>query len=170
MDRTEESCRQGYFAAVLRGRPQAEARISGSGEYPEIRGSVRFYQTAYGVLTAAEVFGLPTGAGACEAPVFAFHIHSGGRCRGSGEDPFAETLGHYDPGNCPHPGHAGDLPPLMAGRGYAFSAFLTRRFSVREIIGRTVVIHAGPDDFATQPSGNSGAKIACGEIRRAGGC
>ena len=44
---------------------------------------------------------------------------------------------------------------------------LTNRFAVKDIIGRTVVIHDKPDDFTTQPSGGSGVKIACGEIKRA---
>ena len=40
---------------------------------------------------------------------------------------------------------------------------LINKFTVNEIIGRTVIIHSQPDDFTTQPSGNSGKKIACGE-------
>ena len=44
---------------------------------------------------------------------------------------------------------------------------LTDRFSVSDILGRTLVIHISPDDFTTQPSGNSGKKIACGQILRA---
>ena len=43
---------------------------------------------------------------------------------------------------------------------------LTDRFSVAEVIGRTLVIHSDPDDFRTQPSGNAGTKIACGVIRK----
>ena len=43
--------------------------------------------------------------------------------------------------------------------------FYTNRFVPEEIIGRTVVIHENPDDFKTQPSGDSGSKIACGEIK-----
>jgi len=42
--------------------------------------------------------------------------------------------------------------------------FLTNRFSVSEILGRAVVLHALPDDFKTQPSGAAGEKIACGNI------
>lgn len=164
----EDGCLRRHFASALQGRPQAEALVRGSGQYPDIRGSVRFYQTKYGVLAAAELSGLPAGTGACGSPVFAFHIHSGGRCAGNSEDPFADALGHYNPGDCPHPYHAGDLPPLLGSRGRAFSVFLTERFSIDEIIGRTVILHARPDDFASQPSGNSGAKIACGEIRRFG--
>jgi len=56
------------------------------------------------------------------------------------------------------------LIPLFSNSGYAWSSFLTNRFTVDQIIGRTVIIHSDPDDFTTQPSGNSGKKIACGEI------
>ena len=43
---------------------------------------------------------------------------------------------------------------------------LSNRFSIEEIIGRTVIIHNAPDDFRTQPSGNAGMKIACGVIQK----
>ena len=72
---------------------------------------------------------------------------------------------HFDKDNCPHPFHSGDLPPLFGNNGKAVSIFLTNRFSVDEIIGRIMIIHGSPDDFTTQPSGNSGMKIACGVIR-----
>ena len=53
----------------------------------------------------------------------------------------------------------------MSADGYAFSAVLSNSFAAEDIIGKTVVIHSSPDDFITQPSGNAGKKIACGEIR-----
>ena len=53
----------------------------------------------------------------------------------------------------------------MGVNGDAFSMFITNQFTVPEVIGKTVIIHAHPDDFHTQPSGNSGEKIACGIIR-----
>ena len=58
------------------------------------------------------------------------------------------------------------MPPLFGNSGRAWMVFLTDRISVDEIIGKTVVIHSNPDDFVTRPSGNSGVKIACGEIVR----
>ena len=61
--------------------------------------------------------------------------------------------------------HAGDLPPLMGDHGYALCIFYTDRFLPEEVIGHTAVIHAMPDDFRSQPSGDSGMKIACGEIK-----
>ncbi|MBR1779926.1 MAG: superoxide dismutase family protein [Oscillospiraceae bacterium] len=154
------------FLTTLRRRPDARAILAGDEDCPNIRGTVRFYQTNLGVLAAAEVFGLPVGRERCAEDIFAFHIHGGGSCTGNREDPFADAGTHYNPENCPHPAHAGDMPPLFANRdGYAFQVFLTDRFQVREILGRTVIIHADPDDFTTQPGGNAGRKIACGEIR-----
>ena len=72
---------------------------------------------------------------------------------------------HYNPQNTEHPNHAGDMPPLLGNQGYAYSVFYDKRFTIQEIIGRAVIIHEKPDDFTTQPSGNSGAKIGCGVIQ-----
>ncbi len=152
--------------SLLRGRPQAEAAVTGSESCPGIRGTVKFYETGEGTLVLAEIEGLPRSAQPCEERIFGLHIHEGGACGGDGEDPFAHVMSHYDPGGCDHPHHAGDLPPLFGCGGFALSLFLTGRFSVAEVVGRTVIIHDRPDDFTTQPSGNSGTKIACGAIRR----
>ena len=144
--------------------PNACAQIYGSVTYPEIRGIVRFYQTKSGVLVATEVAGLPYDDVPCGAEIFGFHIHEGAVCAGNATDPFADTDGHYNPRNCLHPDHAGDLPPLFGNQGFAFMTVFTNRFIVDEIIGKTVVIHRHRDDFTTQPSGDSGPKIACGQI------
>lgn len=74
---------------------------------------------------------------------------------------------HYNPAHCMHPYHAGDLPPLFGNQGMAVSMVLTSRFTVREIIGKVMIIHDQPDDFTTQPAGSAGQKIACGVIQRA---
>lgn len=150
---------------VLRRRPQAWARMMGSDTYPEIQGRVEFFQTNKGVIVSANIAGLPQTKDPCKPPIFGFHIHSGARCAGNSEDPFADAGMHDNPGGCSHPYHAGDLPPLFGAGGNAVAVFLTDRFDVKDIIGKTVIIHASPDDFTTQPSGNSGMKIACGEIR-----
>lgn len=151
--------------SVLQQRPRAAAIIKGSSAYPALRGGVGFYQTRSGVFVVAEILGLPVPADEkCSSPVFAFHIHSGAHCTGNNTDPFADAMAHYNPNDCAHPYHSGDLPPLFGNNGYAFSAFVTNRFTIDEIAGKTVILHADPDDFTTQPSGNAGAKIACGEI------
>lgn len=154
------------YAAVLSRRPDAVAEIYGSDEHPAIRGRVSFYRVKCSVLAAAEISGLPADESGCGRRIFALHIHEGGMCTGNKADPFADVGTHYNPDNSPHPYHAGDMPPLFGNNGYAFSAFLTDRFSVEEILGRTVIIHGGTDDFSTQPSGNAGSKIACGRIEK----
>lgn len=154
------------FTALMRQRPQAWARMRGAPTDPELQGRVLFYQTAYGVLVVAEITGLPDPVGACESPIFGFHIHEGNACTGNADDPFFHAGSHYNPNGCLHPFHAGDLPPLFGANGNAFSAFLTDRFQVSEIIGKTVIIHSMPDDFTSQPSGNAGMKMACGTVQK----
>ena len=153
------------YAAVLMHKPSTCAIIKGSEKYPNISGIVRFYQLRNGVLIAAEISGLPHSHGICQHPVFGFHIHDGNQCDGDMQDPFSGTMAHYNPAKCNHPFHAGDLPPLFGSRGYAFSAFVTDRFTLSEVIGRTVIIHGNPDDFTSQPSGNAGEKLACGVVK-----
>ena len=136
----------------------AAAHISGGDEAPKLSGTVKFYLVDGGVLVVADISGLPQGGG---SGFFALHIHEGADCSAPG---FADTGSHFNPTGQPHPNHAGDLPPLLSFRGRAFLAVLTGRFRVSDVIGRTVVIHSGPDDFKTQPSGNSGDKIVCGVI------
>ncbi len=148
-------------------RPNAFAMIKGDHDHPQIRGTVKFRQTPRGVIVSAEISGLPArSGGTCGDSVFGFHIHEGKKCAGNSQDPFADAMSHYDPEGCEHPFHSGDLPPLFGNKGCAQTSFLTNRFTVREIIGRVVVIHSRPDDFTSQPSGNSGDKIACGVIKR----
>ncbi len=140
--------------------PKAIAWIQGGRDLPQLSGMVRFFQSIHGVIVEAEIFGLPETA----TGFFAFHIHEGGSCNGEG---FPNTGGHFNPKEEIHPNHAGDLPPLLSDDGKAYMKVLTDRFRIEEVIGRTVIIHDAPDDFHTQPSGNAGAKIACGVIQTA---
>lgn len=155
------------LSSVLRGRHDAVAIIRGSETYPAIGGTIRFFDTNLGVLVSAEISGLPKAVSKCREPIFALHIHSGESCSGNAQDPFANAGTHLNPENCPHPYHAGDMPPLFGADGYAYLSFLSNRFSIRDILGKTVIVHSNPDDFTTQPSGNAGEKIACGVIRSA---
>lgn len=144
--------------------PAAFAIINGSTKYPKIYARINFYRHGDSVIVATQAQGLPVRE--CGSGVFGFHIHSGGRCTGNATDPFSDALTHYNPTGCSHPYHAGDMPPLFGENGEAFSVFMTKRFNIEEIIGKTVIIHSMPDDFTTQPAGNSGEKIACGIIRK----
>lgn len=135
---------------------QAVACIKGEGG---LQGTVKFYPVPCGTLVMAEITGLPkNGSG-----FFALHIHEGLSCTGEG---FGDTGGHFAPGAQAHPLHAGDLPPLLSQNGRAFLAVETNRFEIREVLGRTVVVHSDADDFRTQPAGNAGRKIGCGKICR----
>lgn len=141
------------------GRPAAAAQVRSPGGPC---GVVSFYPYGPDTLVVADICRLPCRTGPCASGIFALHIHEGNSCGG---DNFADAKGHFNPGGCPHPFHAGDLPPLFSCRGHAFMAVLTDRFRIPEIIGRTVVIHSGRDDFTSQPAGDSGTRIACGVIR-----
>lgn len=151
------------FVQLLKdNRPQATAWVRGGSAYPQISGLVKFYDTPYGgVLVEAEVFGLPDISVQGSSDFYAMHIHQNGDCSGN----FTQTGEHYNPAMQPHPEHDGDLLPLLGNQGYAWGAFYDKRFRVRDILGRSVVIHSRRDDFTSQPSGDSGDKIACGIIR-----
>jgi Cu-Zn family superoxide dismutase len=102
-----------------------------------------------------------------------FHIHEAGDCS-SGDG--MSTKGHFNPYGKPHgpqgsaERHAGDLPALVADRdGRARIEANLEIFTVTpgpaSVIGRGLIVHADPDDYKTQPTGNAGARIACGVIK-----
>lgn len=139
-------------------QPDARAIVKSNEPYLDVRGEVLFYQDRDGVLVTAKISGLPqNGTG-----FYGFHIHEGRSCEGEG---FPKTGGHFNPQDLPHPSHAGDLPPLLSNHGNAYMTVKTDRFRIKDILGRTVIIHGGTDDFRTQPSGDAGEKIACGVIK-----
>jgi len=144
-------------------RAAARAELIGSAGAPNLKGSVTLYPYAGGSLVLAMVSGLP-GNG-----FFGFHVHEGGRCEPrtdtAGKPAFEDALGHYNPTGRPHPQHAGDLPVLLSNRGTAFMLVYTDRFTPGQVRGRAVVVHAQPDDYRSQPAGDSGARIACGVFR-----
>lgn len=142
----------------------AKANIKGWKKYPKINGAVTFREVKNGVLVTAKVNGLPQSSDSCTGRFFGFHIHEGSSCSGTISDEFANAKTHLNPTNCPHPFHMGDLPPLIENNGYAHMTVLINKFKIKDILGKVVIIHDSPDDFTTQPSGNSGSKIACGII------
>lgn len=144
----------------------AKAHIKGGKKYPKINGTVTFKETNDGILVTAKIHGLPQSDTFCNGRFFAFHIHEGTSCSGNSTDEFANAKTHLNPTNCPHPFHIGDLPPLIENNGYAYMSVLINKFTINDILGKVIIIHNSPDDFATQPSGNSGEKIACGKIEK----
>ena len=155
---------------ILNNYPKAYAEIKGSPQYPDIEGGVFFYETEIGdgkkgTYIVTEITGLPYEEGECVQPFLGYHIHAGRFCKGDRMDPFKESEGHFNPKNCPHPAHEGDLPPLLNNRGTAVSVVWDTHFKLSDIVGRTIIVHSMADDFRTQPAGDSGMKIACGKIR-----
>ncbi len=142
------------FDTVLHSHPKAIAHIGGSKNYPRIDGFAHFYDTAAGCVVIACVQNLPQ-----NSPFFGMHIHQKGVC----EDNFSSAGAHWDDGL--HPQHTGDLPSLKNANGNTFTMFLDSNFTAIEAIGKSIIIHAMPDDFTSQPAGNSGERIACGIIK-----
>jgi superoxide dismutase, Cu-Zn family len=131
-------------------------------------GTVMFYQLGDRVRVVAKVSGLVPGRD------HGFHIHEAGDCS-SGDG--MSTKGHYNPRSQPHAHfstssrHAGDMPSLKAdangvGALQVDLDVITVTPGETSIIGRGLIVHADPDDYKTQPTGNAGARIACAVIQR----
>lgn len=101
------------------------------------------------------------------------HVHTVGRCDGPD---FTTAGGHWNPGSMmhgvdnPHGPHAGDMPNLVVGAdGHGKLAIKLPAGTLDGMLdadGAAIVIHATADDMKTDPSGNSGARIACGVFQR----
>ncbi|MEO8287418.1 MAG: superoxide dismutase family protein [Chloroflexota bacterium] len=103
------------------------------------------------------------------------HVHAVGKCEAPS---FTTAGGHFNPDakkhglNSPEGHHAGDMPNIIidAAGNSTYETVLTNLTvdggtnSVLDADGSAVVIHAGPDDLMTDPAGNSGARVACGEV------
>lgn len=134
----------------------------------KVSGTVTFTEVADGVRVQAEITGLTPGN-------HGFHVHEFGDC--SAAD--ATSAGaHFNPTHKPHAGpdaperHVGDMGNVQAdASGKAKLEYVDHQISLtndeRSVIGRSVVVHAKPDDLKSQPAGDSGARIACGVIGRA---
>ena len=142
--------------------PDASAAIKGSSSYPDIQGEVQFYGVHGGTIVTVQITGLPENK---SGNFYGFHIHEGESCTGNAADPFANAEEHYNPAKVSHPYLSGDMPVLMGNNGMVWCRFYTDRFFPEDIIGKTVIIHDMPDDFKSQPAGDSGVKIACGVIK-----
>ncbi len=117
--------------------------------------------------------------GGLEPGEHGIHIHETGVCAAGGSEPFASAGEHYNPSGAAHgdprspDSHAGDLGNLLVDNGgdYTFSIATDRvsldpaaAATLRDADGSALLIHANPDDLQTDPSGNSGARVACAII------
>lgn len=162
---------------VLAGCAGASTRVADNTARAEMRsaggqpvGVATFTQVGRAVRVVLEAQGLPPG-------VKAVHVHAVGKCEGPG---FNSAGDHFNPMGKQHGAlnpagpHAGDLPNVTIGadgRGRLESTtelltLLSGPTSLFDADGSALVVHGAPDDFRTDPTGNSGARIACGVITR----
>lgn len=149
--------------------PTATATLKDASGKPV--GTVTLRQAAHGVLLTGSLSGLPPGE-------HAFHVHEVGLC----EPPFKSAGAHFNPSGHEHGidnpkgMHAGDLPNIyVSPSGEAkFDDFLLRdvsllpgtKGSLFDKDGSSIIIHAAPDDYRSNPAGNAGDRIACGVIEK----
>ncbi len=148
-----------------RGTTQAEAQLAPT-QGNKVAGSVTFKQTGEKIMVLAEINGLSPG-------LHGFHVHDKGDC--SAPDG-TSAGGHFNPTSKPHGSpehgehHLGDLMQLVAdSNGVARQASYIDGVTIgdggpTDIVGRSVIVHASPDDYKSQPAGNSGPRQACGVI------
>jgi Cu-Zn family superoxide dismutase len=132
-------------------------------------GTVSAWQTAGAVGLRIQASGLPHG-------LHGIHVHATGRCEGPG---FTSAGSHWNPTarkhglNSPQGPHGGDLPNIaVAANGVANESLVLSGASLAALAdadGSALVIHAAADDHVTDPSGNSGGRIACAIISPQGG-
>ncbi len=145
--------------------------IYSTSETAELLGTVTFTDTQNGLLVEVDLQDLPAGE-------HGFHIHENPNCTAktdtSGQlQPALAAGGHYDPAHTGHHsgphgnGHKGDLPVLIAdNNGVVKTAFYMDNLTLDEIKNRSVIIHAGGDNYKDNPLplGGGGTRIACGII------
>ncbi len=130
----------------------------------DVTGTVHFAKTDSGVLVTVNLEGLTPGK-------HGFHIHEFGDCSASSG---TSAGGHFNPGGHEHGDpigetrHVGDLGNVTANEeGAAQMEHLDKHLKLNgenSIIGRSIIVHADEDDLASQPTGNAGARVACGVI------
>ncbi|MFI5343169.1 MAG: superoxide dismutase family protein [Chlamydiales bacterium] len=128
-----------------------------------VKGKAVFTKVPEGIKVVVDIDGLSPGE-------HGFHVHECGICEGDG----TSACAHFNPTKSKHGGpdsperHVGDLGNILADeQGHGHYERVDKLISLEgenSILGRSVIVHAGRDDFTSQPSGNSGARIGCGII------
>jgi Cu-Zn family superoxide dismutase len=158
---------KGAVSELTASRPKATALLQPT-KGSDVRGTINFVQHGKRVQVKGAVSGLKPNS------EVGFHIHEAGDCS-SGDGMSAK--GHFNPQGKPHGNpdsaerHAGDMPMLKAdAKGNASVEtdldIMTVEPGPDSIVGRAVIVHVQPDDYKTQPTGNAGARAACGVIQK----
>jgi Cu-Zn family superoxide dismutase len=150
--------------------PPATARVSlTSAAGSMVKGDLTLSSEGVAILIRGEITGLTPGK------EHGFHVHEVGACA---LPDFASAGDHFNPTKDPHGGpksksrHLGDMPNAKAddsGRATVDvrlegATLIDKDGGPNDILGKALVVHAMPDDYKTQPSGGSGARVACGVI------
>ncbi|MQP76385.1 superoxide dismutase family protein [Stenotrophomonas sp. MYb238] len=136
-----------------------------------VKGSIRFTVVDGRLHASGDISGLKPGS------EHGFHIHEKGDC--SAPDG-TSAGGHFNPGDAKHGSidaaahHGGDMPNIVADAqgnahvdGPVSSNVNAGKGDAFDIIGRGLIVHADPDDYHSQPTGNAGARLACAVIAKA---
>lgn len=154
------------FAVASYGQRDAPAAAELRDQDGGAIGTVTLEETVHGVLVHAGLQGLGEGP-------HAFHVHAVGSCAA----PFESAAGHFNPEDRSHGfrsqdgPHAGDMPNIhVPASGIleieVFNPWLTLGPALFDDDGAAIVIHQGGDDYATDPAGSAGPRVACGVIER----
>jgi Cu-Zn family superoxide dismutase len=145
---------------------RAAATMVGTKDHESVKGTVTFEVKDGNVVVTANISGLTPGD-------HGFHIHEKGDCTAPDA---ASAGGHFNPSGHKHGSpdasehHEGDLGNLTAGTdGIANKTITLTDVTIgdgtaKDIVGKGFIIHDKADDFTTQPTGNAGARVACGVI------
>lgn len=158
-------CLTSAFAATGSALPKANATLT-SASMKSLQAKTELTPVAQGVKFITTVTGLEPNS------VHGYHVHETGKCDGpdykSAGEHFNPTANHHN-GPAAEKKHAGDLGNLVANaKGEAKSEVIIEtdiQNPLKSYVGKAVIIHAKADDMQTQPSGNSGDRIACGVIK-----
>ena len=157
----------GLFAvAVLVAQDATTAKADMKDAKGNSVGTVTLTQMPNGVLVSLDGKGLPPGP-------HAFHVHETGKCDAPD---FKSAGGHFNPGGKKHGfksaggHHAGDMANVAVGmdgtvKAESFLMGATLKGGSAPMLSKAMVLHATADDYATDPAGNAGGRIACGVIQ-----
>lgn len=148
----------------------AEAALSGTTSDTTVSGTVKFDAQSDGKVKMTVDISVPKEAN----KTVAMHIHENGACSDMGK----AAGGHWNPTNMQHGKwgegsyHAGDIGNIqLDGNGKGTMTMETDQWAIggtdknKDILGKSIILHSGPDDFKSQPSGNSGSRIGCATIQ-----